>query len=67
MIEGIIVNDCYTVGDGDRCQTAAREESLAEARNTIGNRDGSQTATARVSITNNISMLSLLNGRKVKP
>ena len=39
----------------------------SQTRDRVGNGDGGQTAAIRVSITNYLSALSLLNGRKVKP
>ena len=56
------------VAKGDGGQTAAIPEAvISQTCDGVGNGDGGQTAAIRVSITNYLSALSLLNGRKVKP
>ena len=55
------------VGNGDGGQTAATLEAvISQTRDGVANGDGGQTAAIKVYITNYLSALSLLNGRKVK-
>ena len=65
--KGLIIDICHAVGDGDGGQAAATTESLnADGCHAVADGDGGQAAATVVSITDYISILSLLNGRKVK-
>ena len=66
--ESIITYNCYRIRDYDWLQAAAVTESIiANTCYWIRDYDWCQAAARFVSITNYLSALSLLNGRKVKP
>ena len=65
--ERIFSNARHAVGDGDRGEARAFiERTTSNARHAIGDGDGGKARAIRVSITNYISTISLLNGRKVR-
>ena len=60
-------NALHAVGDGDRGKArAAKERTFFNPRHAIGNGERGKGYATIVSITNYLSELSLLNGRKVK-
>ena len=67
MIERKISNSRHTVGDGDGGKARAIiERRISNARHTTAYGDGGKARALTVSITNYISTISLLNGRKVR-
>ena len=67
FIKGIVANIGDRIGDDDGGQaTATIKGKFANAGDRVGNGDGGQATAIMVSITNYLSVLSLLNGRKVK-
>jgi len=66
--ESTIANARHAVGDGDGGKGGViRENPCANARHAVGDGDGGKGGAIIVSITDCISTLLMLNGRKVKP
>ena len=66
--ERIIPNAFHAIGDGDGSKaSAAREHSITNACHIVGDGDGDEARTGRVFVYHYISIIYVLNGRKVKP
>ncbi len=64
--ESTLADGGYTVGDSDGCQSAAIIESIiADGCHAVGDGDGGKATTAREFAICFISMVYVLNGRKV--